>query len=94
MKLRKFIEATVREYLNEAHIDKYGNLKDLEYSLTPAQENHLLRLNNMKIEDVIDNLNDLKFNPDTLPKQYTLSIHDEKLMYDAERRKWVDGSLY
>lgn len=92
--LRKFIHTTFREYLNEVHIDKEGNLQDLEYSLTPAQENHLLRINKMSLSDVLKHLNSLNFNPDNLPQQYQLSIHDERLMYDAEKGVWVDGGNF
>jgi hypothetical protein len=32
--LRKFIHTTIREYLNEAYLDKDGNLQDMDYKIT------------------------------------------------------------
>ena len=48
----------------------------------------------MSLQDVLDKLNDLRFNPDNLPSQYKLSKHDDRLMYDVENHMWVDGDLY
>lgn len=91
--LRQIIKEEISKILNEAFINDKGELTDFEYNLTPPQEQHLLRINKMSLQQVLDKLNDLMFNPDNLPPQYKLSIHDDELMYDAENHKWVDGNL-
>jgi hypothetical protein len=91
--LRQLIKEEISKVLNESFIDDKGELKDFEYDLTRPQELHLLRINRMSLQDVLDKLNDLRFNPDNLPLQYQLSKHDDRLMYDAENHMWVDGDL-
>ena len=92
--LRQLIKEEISKILDESFIDNKGELKDFEYDLTRPQELHLLRINRMSLQDVLDKLNDLRFNPDNLPSQYKLSKHDDRLMYDVENHMWVDGDLY
>lgn len=92
--LKQIIKEEIQKILNEAFTNNKGELEDFNYNLTPPQEQHLLRINQMSLQQVLDRLNDLGFNPDNLPPQYELSIHDDKLAYDAENNKWVDGSLF
>jgi len=88
------LKQIIKEIINEAFVNNKGELTDFEYTLTPPQEQHLLRINKMSLQYILDKLNDLKFNPDNLPQQYELSIHNDKLSYDAENDRWVDGTLY
>ena len=92
--LKQIIKEEIKKVLKEARVNDKGELEDFNYDLTPPQEQHLLRINKMSFQQVLDKLNELGFNPDNLPKQYELSIHDDRLAYDAENRKWVDGNLY
>ena len=92
--LKQIIKEEVNKILKEASINDKGELEDFNYNLTLPQEQHLLKINQMSLQQVLDRLNNLGFNPDNIPPQYELSIHDDKLAYDAENHKWVDGSLY
>ena len=88
------LKQIIKEIIKEAFINDKGELIDLKYTLTPPQEQHLLRINKMSLQQVLDRLNELGITPDNLPPQYELSIHDDKLGYDAENNKWVDRTLY
>ena len=88
--LKQIIKEEIHKVLKEASINNKGELEDFNYNLTEPQEQHLLRINQMSLQQVLNKLNDLGFTPDNLPPQYELSIHDDKLAYDTENHKWVE----
>jgi hypothetical protein len=61
------------------------------HPMTSKQGLHLEQINNMKIEDVINNLNNLNFDPDNIPPQYLNSKWNNRLSYDTENNMWVDN---
>ena len=44
------LKQIIKEIIKEAFINDKGELIDLKYTLTPPQEQHLLRINKMSLQ--------------------------------------------
>lgn len=61
-------------------------------NLTPQQKEHLKRINEMPLQAIINALNKMKVDPETISPQFIESNWWGKLTYDWENKRWLSVS--